>query len=111
MNFSLFVSAAPGANIERSTALLTAAAILGSEHNLYRVFFYDAGVQHCGHASSHGELPWQALVRDTTTDLCFCSASVKKYQVALSSHTNVSLGGLVQLLDAQMNSDRIVSLS
>ncbi|MEM8498294.1 MAG: DsrE family protein [Pseudomonadota bacterium] len=111
MNFSLFVDKAPDKNIEQSTALLTARAIIASKHNLYRVFFYSEGVLHHSEPTKVAAYPWQALASNSSIDLCFCSASVKKHQVSMADHANVSLGGLVQLLDAQVNSDRIVSLS
>lgn len=111
MNFSLFVKGAPGKNIEQSAALLTARAIVASDHNLYRVFFYSEGVLHRSDLHSVAEDPWYALASEASTDLCFCSASAKKHQVSLAEHSNVSFGGLVQLLDAQVNSDRIVSLN
>ncbi len=110
MVFSLFINHAPMTGIDQSPALLTAKAILAGQHELYRVFFYADGVCHYKSDSDLCDWPWQRLAAATSTDLCFCSASVKNHNVSLAKHTNVSLGGLVQLLDAQMNSDRVVSL-
>lgn len=111
MKFSLFVNDAPNNSIERSPALQTAQAIQASSHDLYRVFFYAEGVQHSIGDLNSGSNPWQELAEGSSTDLCFCSGSLNKHGLTLSEHSNISIGGLVQLLDAQVNSDRIVSLN
>jgi len=109
--FSLFINRAPVSGVEHSVALQTAKAILAAKHDLYRVFFYAEGVCHYFADSNPGAGEWQALATGTSTELCLCSASAKQHGVIIEPHPNVSLGGLVQLLDAQLNSDRVVSLS
>ncbi|MFK7731564.1 MAG: DsrE/DsrF/TusD sulfur relay family protein [Pseudomonadales bacterium] len=112
MIFSLFVNGSPTTSIDRSHAFQTAKAVLASGHELYRVFFYAEGVLHAIEDLNSAKETWQTLAAGTATDLCFCSGSVKTYDVLFSSkHANVSIGGLVQLLDAQLHSDRVVSIN
>ncbi len=111
MQFSLYVSARPKPR-EQSEALKFAQAVMLQGHALYRVFFFDEGVL-C--ASETAEMSgWVALGEDYQVDLCLCSASAARNKLVSSSGVPIapkqfSVGGLVQLADAQAQSDRLVS--
>ncbi|MFK8019238.1 MAG: DsrE/DsrF/TusD sulfur relay family protein [Pseudomonadales bacterium] len=107
------MSAAPVTGSE-SSALRFARAALMQGHNIYRVFFYQAGVL-CAEPGVECN-GWAELKAEGVKDLCLCPASVKRYDVARkaveasnSQEMPFSLGGIVQLADAQTVSDRLVS--
>lgn len=127
MKFSLHISAAPYSTQTHATALKFAEAIANSEHELQRVFFSGDAV---AIANMLTVIPqdeedlrkrWQALHQTTSAELIICvSASLKhgvldqteadRYdKVAHNVEPPFVISGLGQLVDACIDSDRVVT--
>ncbi|MGR6873954.1 sulfurtransferase complex subunit TusD [Pseudomonas sp. HK3] len=127
MKFSILVMAAPYSSQSNLSALKFAKACIASNHQIYRVFFYNDGVISASQLQSPPQdevninHEWQQLSQDNNIDLVTCiaaalkrgvldEAEARRYQKA---QHNVSapfeLSGLGQLLDAQIHSDQIVT--
>ncbi|MEE4660402.1 MAG: sulfurtransferase complex subunit TusD [Halieaceae bacterium] len=127
MRFSLLVSSPPADSYGSDPALQFARAVVRSEHELHRVFFYGDGVFH---GSALAVVPrdrpdtaeqWAALAAEHQVDLVLCSASATRRGVldrdeaerrahpAASAHAAFALSGLGQLADTYLLGDRIVT--
>ncbi|MDJ0879066.1 MAG: sulfurtransferase complex subunit TusD [Halieaceae bacterium] len=127
MKFSILVLSSPGASQSGDSALAFARAVVEAGHELYRVFFYHEGVQHGDSLAvpAQDELDrqsaWAALSEQHGADLVLCIASAVRRGVldggeaerhersAVSAHPAFELSGLGQLVDAHINSDRLVT--
>jgi len=129
MIFSLAVYAAPYSQEGSASALRFAESALKQGHQLYRVFFYADGV----HNSSHLHTPpqdeinlperWKALSKDHEVDLVVCIAaslrrgilnSEESARYEKSSHNceaPFNISGLGQMIDACVNSDRVITFA
>lgn len=129
MNFSILVMASPYSTQGSLSALKFAKACLEQHHTIYRVFFYHDGV----HSASHLQTPpqdesnihdeWKALAQEYNLDLVTCIAAALKRGVINNEEAkrykketaNLSvpfeLSGLGQLLDAQIQSDQLVTFA
>jgi tRNA 2-thiouridine synthesizing protein D len=127
MIFSIAVYAAPYSSQSSHSALQFASALLEQGHSLYRVFFYCDGV----HAASNLATPpqddrqltnaWQSLAETYGVDLVVCIAAALKrgifnaqeairYEKPSSNLAkSFELGGLGQLVDAAIMSDRVIT--
>lgn len=127
MIFSIAVYAAPYSSQSSHTAYRFASALLDEGHSLYRVFFYCDGV----HAASALATPpqdhlqltqaWQNLAKKHQVDLVVCIAAALKRGIlnpqeavryekpANNLAAQFELGGLGQLVDAAIVSDRIIT--
>jgi tRNA 2-thiouridine synthesizing protein D len=125
--FSLAVYSAPYSSEASYTALRFAQALLSQGHQLLRVFFYQDGV----HNSSALTCPpqdeinltvaWQDLAKEHQIDLVICIAaalrrgilnqeeSARYNKAAHNLLEGFQISGLGQLLDAAVNSDRLIS--
>lgn len=119
--------AAPYSSQSNLSALKFAKACLESNHQVYRVFFYNDGVLSASHLQSppqdevniHNE--WQQLAQENNIDLVTCIAAAlkrgllnedeaKRYNKAQHNMSApFELSGLGQLLDAQIHSDQVVT--
>lgn len=127
MKFSLLILGAPYSTQSMSTALRFANAVLASGNELYRVFFYHDGI-HAGNSlitppQDETNLPelWSELAKQHQLDLVVCISSALKRGVLDSSEAEryeqstanlkegFEISGLGQLIDASINSDRVVS--
>lgn len=110
MRLSLYVSA-PLVAGTASSALSFAEAAAEKGASLYRVFFFDQAVV-CA-SEPRESAGWRKLHKTLGLDLCLCSASATRHgiisQGTLDIPPSFSVGGLVQLVDAQSQSDRLVS--
>lgn len=125
--FSLLVTSAAWSSQGHITALNFAKSLLSQGHSLYRVFFY-ADATHVGTASAvapqdERDIPkeWQALASEHSTDLIICiTAGLKRgiineseshrYDISTDTLDNhFELSGLGQLVDAIIQSDRVVT--
>lgn len=127
MIFSLLVLGAPGSTQAATTALRFAAAALQSGHTLYRVFFLDDGVALANNlvVLPQDETPlcarWQALAAEHRIDMVVCVSSALKRGVLNAEEASrydkpasnladgFEISGLGQLIDAALNSDRVVT--
>lgn len=127
MKFSLLVLSAPHSRQASMSALKLAKAAIASGHNIYRVFFYQDGVHNGSSLQSppqdetnyHEE--WKTLAQTHDIDLVVCIAAALKRGVLDQSeadryerHANnlakpFELSGLGQLLEAQLQSDRVIT--
>ena len=119
--------AAPYSTQSHLSALTFAKACIQSNHQIYRVFFYNDGVLGASQLQSppqdeiniHNE--WQSLAKENNIDLVTCIAAAlkrgilnkeeaKRYQKEQhSTDEPFELSGLGQLLDAQIHSDQMVT--
>jgi tRNA 2-thiouridine synthesizing protein D len=127
MIFSLAIYSAPYSSQAGDTAYRFANSLIANGHQLYRVFFYHDAVHQASLLATppQDELnylaDWQALADKHKTDLVVCIASalrrgVLNEQEALrygkQSHnlaSHFSIGGLGQLVDAAVVSDRLIT--
>jgi tRNA 2-thiouridine synthesizing protein D len=125
--FSLAVYAAPHSSEASYTALRFAQAVLSQGHQLLRVFFYQDGI----HNSSALTCPpqdelnladaWQQLAKTHQIDLVVCIAAALRRGILNEEESQryskpthnlldgFEISGLGQLLDAAVNSDRLIS--
>lgn len=127
MKISLLVLSEPYSSQSSLSALQYAKAALEANHSIERVFFYHNGV-HTGSSlqtpqqdeiNLHSE--WAQLAENSNIDLVICiAAALKRGNLNLEESNrydkaqfNVQapfeLSGLGQLLDAQLNTDRMIT--
>ena len=128
MKFSLVVLGAPYASESGYSALRFATAAVAAGHQIYRVFFYGDGV----YCAQLGQPPyegapdlvagWQALIKKQAIELGICVGSASRRGI-LDEHTatqqdrqsaalcasGFQILGLGQLIDASLQSDRLVT--
>lgn len=129
MKFSLLVLAAPHSRQASMSALKFAKAALESGNEVYRVFFYQDGIHNGSELQSppqdevnfHQE--WQQLSQQHNIDLVVCIAAALKRGVVDQAEaeryekpaSNISapfeLSGLGQLLEAQIQSDQLITFA
>ena len=85
-------------------ALRFAKAIGSSNTRVDCVFFFGKGVQH---ATGDNRLFWSSWSREVGARLVLCSASAETYE--LTADDDFSVEGLGELIDAGLNSDKVVS--
>jgi tRNA 2-thiouridine synthesizing protein D len=124
---SLVIHGAPGATQGAQSALNFCQAALQDGHQVYRLFFYEDGVNNA-HAlavwpQDERDLnaAWAALIRTHELDAVVCVASALKRGVlnpeeasryeknAASLDPAFDISGLGQWVDACLHSDRVVS--
>lgn len=127
MHYSILVLSPPHRGAGAHSALHFARALLNAGHTLHRVFFYDDGVLN-GNAAAVALQAEADLVTDWTelgvasgAELILCvgsavrrgvldEAEAKRHGVAAATaHPGFVISGLGQLIDAQLNSDRLVT--
>jgi tRNA 2-thiouridine synthesizing protein D len=127
MNFSLLVLASPYSQQGGLSALKFAQTCLKDGHEVSRVFFYHEGIQNGSFLQTpqQDELnlhkQWVDLAKEHQLDLVICIAAAlkrgllnedeakryEKRQYNLQAPFEIS--GLGQLLDAQINSDQLIT--
>lgn len=123
MNFSLAIYCSPLDTEKSETAFHFAREIISKGHKIYRIFFFSEGVLTAVNNSSLA-LRWQEFITSENVEAIVCVASAKKHGVTPSSSLitakNISsdeaellsgfeIGGLGQLIDASIHSDRIIT--
>jgi len=126
MIFSLAIYASPSSQAGDS-AYRFAQALLRQKHQLYRIFFYHEGVYHATHLACppQDEINryerWSALADSHQVDIVVCIAAAlrrgildsdeaKRYdKPAHNLAPGVTLSGLGQLIDAAVQSDRLIT--
>lgn len=127
MIFSLAVYGAPYSSQASYSALQFAKAAIAGGHSLYRIFFYHDGVHNATHLATPPQdeysltNEWQDLAIGKNIDMIVCIAAAlrrgvidtdeqKRYEKAASNlAAPFVLGGLGQLLDATVSSDRLIT--
>lgn len=127
MRFSILVLDAPRAAQAGDSAWHFARAVIDSGHELYRVFFYQEGSLHGGALAVPAQdevdrtARWASLAEEHGVDLVLCIASAVRRGIldqgeadrhekpCATAHPAFTLSGLGQLVDAHINSDRLVT--
>ena len=125
--FSIVVHAPPYSSEAAGTALRFAEAVLRAGHEIYRIFFFAEGVHNANRLTvvSRDAInlqdQWRELIRNNGLDGTVCVSSAinrgivdaeqaERHELDGSSmHPEFTIGGLGQLIDASLNSDRTVS--
>ena len=129
MNVSLLILSEPYSSQSSLSALKYAKAALEAGHDITRVFFYHNGV----HTGSYIQTPqqdevniqqeWKSLAIKHDLDLVICIAAALKRGNLTQDEANryeqaqhnieapFELSGLGQLLDAQLNSDQLITFA
>ncbi|MFP6808655.1 MAG: sulfurtransferase complex subunit TusD [Pseudomonadales bacterium] len=127
MKFSIVIQGAPYSSQAPLTAIYFARALLEQGHEIVRVFFYQDGV-HCGNtaiAPPQDEPDirkmWSEFAGENDVELIVCIASALRRGVldnaeadryeksSASLDSAFTISGLGQLIDAGLNSDRLVT--
>ena len=127
MIISLLITSSPASSQSAQTALSFCRAALAGGHQIYRIFFYEDGVQV---GTSLTVTPqdernlnqdWAELINEYKLDVVVCVASALKRGVlnnteaaryeksAVNLADGFEISGLGQWVDACLNSDRVVS--
>ena len=127
MKFSILVNAPPHSSAGALSAYRFACAALAGGHRIYRIFFYHDGVLNANSLNqlAQDELDlqaqWADLARQHDFELVVCIASALRRGVldaneadrydkpASNLHAAFTIVGLGQLVDANVNSDRLVT--
>lgn len=127
--FTLVIQGAPSSSQAALSALHFCKAVLASGHQVYRLFFYQDGVHNASalvvvpQDELHLPQAWQQLIQAHDLDAVVCVASALKRGVlndqeakrydkpAANLLHGFTIGGLGQLVDATLQSDRIVNFS
>lgn len=117
MKFSLAIYAGPSTPELCSTALQFAEAVLAKGHSIYRLFFFSDGVLNAVPGPGAPLFQhWRALIEANEVDAVVCVTSAKHRGIeATSTGTSLQLGegfvigGLGQLIDAAVHSDRLIT--
>ena len=127
MKFSLLVLGAPYSTQSVGTALRYANAVIDKGHQLYRVFFYHDAVNTANELITPPQddinlpLQWQQLAEQHQIDLVVCIASALKRGTINQTESEryekrthnllpgFDISGLGQLVEAMVESDRLVS--
>ena len=127
MIISLMVASSPASQQSAQTALSFCRAALAAGHKIYRVFFYEDGVQTGSALTVNAQdernpnADWAALIQEHQIDAVVCVASALKRGIldageaaryekpAANLAEGFDISGLGQWVDACLNSDRVVS--
>ena len=127
MKFSIVVYAAPYSAEAAATAFNFTRSVLEQGHDIYRLFFFGDGVHNANRLSvvatdeSNLQQQWDQLIRDHELDSVICVSSAVNRGIVdaqeasrhelgtVSAYASSELAGLGQLIDATMNSDRVIS--
>lgn len=125
--FSLVIYGAPYSSQSASTALHFCRAVLSSGNSIYRLFFYQDGVHNASSLTvppqdeEHIPQAWQQLILEHNIDAVVCVSSALKRGVLDDTEAEryekpqgnilpgFTISGLGQLIDASLNSDRLLN--
>jgi tRNA 2-thiouridine synthesizing protein D len=116
LKFAILVNAGPFSHQAADTALAFAQAVVTSEHELVRVFFYFDGVHNANRlaAPSNDERnlvrSWSKLANDHGVDLVVCiAAGLRRGVREANLAPGFRISGLGQLVEAGMLADRLIT--
>lgn len=127
MKFTLVVYTAPYSNEASSSALRFANSLIDEGHEIYRLFFFSDGVHNASRmtvsAQDEANIPsqWHDLISRYELDSVACVTSAIRRGIlddneaarheldAATIHDSTEIAGLGQLIDASLNSDRVLS--
>ncbi len=122
MQISILVQGSPTSTRACHSALDFSQSVVDSEHSLFRVFFYqDAvsiGSRHFATPPDEPNLQnaWLALSKQYDVELVLCVSAAQRRGISQADdHNTVAEGflvsGLGQLIEAMLESDRLVSFT
>ena len=127
MKFSIVIYAAPYSSESAATALRFAKSLIAQGHELYRLFFFGDGVHNASKLTvvAQDEInlqrQWSELIEEHDIDSVICVSSALRRGVldqteadrhdfgTASAYESSEVAGLGQLIDATLNSDRVVN--
>ncbi len=127
MKFSILVSEGPYTHEAADTAYNFTKAALEKGHEIYRIFFYHDGVNNGTRLTTPPQDDrnivnrWSALAQEHEIDLVLCVAAAQRRGIADADEArrngkdadNIAAGfrisGLGQLIDAGIESDRLIT--
>jgi len=127
MKFTLVIYSAPYSFQAASSALRFAETLINEGHEIYRLFFFSDGVHNTSRmsvsAQDENNIPaqWHDLINRHELDSVACvtsairrgvldSGEANRYELETATMNDSSeIAGLGQLIDASLNSDRVIS--
>lgn len=127
MKFSIVIYGAPYSSESAASALRFAQSLLQQGHVLYRLFFFGDGVHNASKLAvvaqdeQNLQQQWDDLITEHKLDSVICVSSAirrgivdqteaDRYELGRANAYNSSeIAGLGQLIDATVNSDRIIN--
>ena len=127
MKFSIIIYAAPYSSQAATSAYHFANSVLVQGHEIYRLFFFSDGVYNANRLALPAQdefnvqKAWEKLIDEHQLDSIVCVSSAlrrgivdagesNRYELgAISLSDKSTLSGLGQLVDAGVNSDRVVN--
>ena len=127
MKFSIVIYAAPYSSESPATALRFSKSLLAQGHELYRLFFFGDGVHNASKLTvvAQDEInlqqQWNELIEEHDIDSVICVSSALRRGVldqteadrheldTASANESSNIAGLGQLIDATLQSDRVVN--
>jgi len=116
MKISLLINEGPFTHQASDSAYRFAAAALAKGHEIYRVFFYNDGVNNCNKLSEPQTddrnlvALWSQLAKDHEVDLVVCVAAALRRGVKDEIVADgFRISGLGQLVEAGIQADRMVT--
>lgn len=127
MKFSIVIYSAPYSSESAGTALRFAKSLIEQGHELYRLFFFGDGVHNTSKLTvvAQDELnlqqQWNELIQEHSIDSVICVSSALRRGVLnqteadrhergmASAFESSEVAGLGQLIDATLNSDRVIN--
>lgn len=122
LRISLFVQGSPWTSRACRNALNFARALIESRHEIHRVFFYQdaVGISHVAFDTPTDEpnlqREWLDLSRDHQIELAVCVSAAQRRGISSDRDQNTvatgfEIRGLGQLIEAMLESERLVSFS
>lgn len=120
MKFSIAVYSSPEDGSTARSALQFTQELLNQGHELYRLFFFNNGVMNCAASQNICTHDWQTIIETHNLEAIVCMTSAQKRGLRqadknegqlneTSIHPTFRPGGIAQLIDATVQSDRVVS--
>lgn len=127
VKFSIVVYAAPYSSESAHSALRFAKALIEQDHEIYRLFFFGDGVHNASRITvvaqdeQNIQRQWNELIEQFDIDSVVCVSSALRRGVLdeteaerhgkkqVSAYDSSEVAGLGQLIDAAMNSDRVIN--
>lgn len=115
MKFALQINSSPYHASSGLTAYHFAVEVLAQQHEIFRIFFYHDGIYHALKSANPPDdefslfKKWSALSQQHNLDLVVCvSAAQRRGLIAENVADGFRLGGLGQLLEATILTDRFL---
>lgn len=119
MKYALAIYAGPSTPEDCATALQFAEALVDKGHTIYRLFFFSDGVLNAVPGPGAPLFDrWRALITSHQLDAVVCVTSARHRGIeaapveagsALAIGEGFVIGGLGQLIDAAVHSDRLIT--